>query len=373
MNFITGSTGFVGSAILLEILKKTDQDIYCLVRPKKNVSGEDRLFPLLKELIVAYDLPETLQFKIQNQCKVIEGDLTDSSFINEVLKHKPQITQFWHVAASLNYEERFRDEIFEINVQGTRHALDLAAELGATHFNHFSTAYVAGTSTGVIKEEAIIEVKSNNVYEISKIEAENIVRNDQRFQVRIFRPSIVIGHSKTNHAFNFSGLYGFQRRVQQFKGIMERVQQNYFENNTIKILAEPDAFPNLVPVDFVAQNAVDAVLNNAPADTYHLTNSLVCVTSKIMNVIFEYAKLTPPIYTKDTSDFNWIDEKFNEKIEFYLSYLVGQKIFDRSKIDSVIPLYNSQDYLVDGDTVDRYCGWYDQEIKRSKRKTPVLR
>lgn len=373
MHFITGGTGFVGSAIILELLANTNQDIYCLVRPKKNTSGEERLYPLLEELVHHYQYSLDLIPEIKKRCKVVEGDLTDALSVDTIGIQQGEIKQFWHVAASLNYEERFRDEIFEINVEGTKYALEIAKRIGIEHFNHFSTAYVAGKSVGEIKEAPITNVNSNNIYEVSKIEAENCVLNTTAFNTRIFRPSIVIGHSKTKYAFNFSGVYGFQRRLQQFKGMMERVREGYFDDNRVRMMADPDATPNVIPVDMVAKNAVAAVLNNSSSKIHHLTNPSMITTKEIMGTIFEGIGITPPEFVDSKEDFNWVDEKFSEKIDFYLSYITGKKIFDRTNIDKAIGAVDLTEFETTLESFKSHCDWYVAKMNESKTATPIFR
>ena len=374
MNFITGGTGFVGSAIILELLHKTDQVIYCLARPNKTKSAEERLIPLLKDLTGKYGYDASLLEKIDRNCRVVEGDLTDPELYDKIVSQVGEVRQFWHIAASLNYEERFRDEIYEINLEGTKRALKIAENIGVEYFNHFSTAYVAGKSTGLIKEEAIQNVACNNVYEISKIEAEREVLSATGFNTRIFRPSIVIGHSKTLYAFNFSGLYGFHRRVNQFVGMMQRVQQDYFDNHKVRIKADPNAFPNLVPVDFVAKHAVKAVLGNSPYKFHHLTNPSLTSTQEILDAVFTSVGVPVPEYVSDEKDFNSIDEKFNDKINFYTSYLTGQKMFDRENINAAIEEEDFAEYEIDPHVLQQHVDWYGKVLNRSSAKPkPVLR
>ena len=67
------------------------------------------------------------------RCRVVAGDLLEEGCgVTETIAGA---THFWHCAASLRYENRFVDEIRATNVEGTRHALDLARSLGGPLFN----------------------------------------------------------------------------------------------------------------------------------------------------------------------------------------------------------------------------------------------
>lgn len=63
------------------------------------------------------------------------------------------IHQFWHFAASLNFEEKSRKKIWSQNVEGTFDVLDLARRAGIPEFVYCSTACSAGRSVGMVDEE----------------------------------------------------------------------------------------------------------------------------------------------------------------------------------------------------------------------------
>ena len=122
---------------------QTDANIVCIVRPKKE-AAQQRFYGVLEQVAKAYEYPDTILELAKDRCKVVEGDLSmDSSVLKEKIK-QTSINQLWHVAASLNYESRFAEEIFSTNVEGTKQVLKLARVLDVDYFNYFSTAYVAG-------------------------------------------------------------------------------------------------------------------------------------------------------------------------------------------------------------------------------------
>ena len=126
--FITGGTGFLGSSIILDLLSQSTDKIYCLVRANKNQSTRDRFFGRLSELIEAYEYDPELVQRAKRQCVIIEGALEANieSISNQI---NDTIDQFIHSAASLNYEERFRTEIFKTNLDGTKWAIKLSKKL----------------------------------------------------------------------------------------------------------------------------------------------------------------------------------------------------------------------------------------------------
>lgn len=372
-HFITGATGFVGSYVLIELLKQTSDDIYCLVRPKAEQSPEERIFGLLEKLIPAYEESPHLLVAARRRVQIVPGDLSEAVLKTaENIKHP--IQYFWHVAASLNYEERFAEQIFETNVMGTRYALRLARKLQTQFFNHFSTAYVVGKREGIMREEPVLGTDSNNAYERSKVTAEWEVLEAGGLQTRIFRPSIVVGHSRTYEAFNFSGMYGFLRRLVQFKGIMNRIQTGYLDRNPVRMKMDPDVPLNLVPVDRVAREAVEIGKDAAPQRIFNLTNPEVLTVGESVSILFDIAGVNQPEIVKREDEFNWIDEQFNGKMEFYNSYLVGRKIFDRRNTDAMLQSTSADPaYAITRDRLMRMSSWYANQLQRKRMSMPVSR
>ena len=411
-HLVTGGTGFIGSSLILELLSQTDANIevaqnrvdfeenrnhsdvrnekneealhnsqpnfeqlpniVCIVRPKKE-TAEQRLYSVLEQVAKAYEYPDTVIELAKDRCKVVEGDLSmDGSVLKEKIKHS-SINQFWHVAASLNYESRFAEEIFSTNVEGTKQVLKLARVLDVDYFNYFSTAYVAGKQSGLILEEEVHEVETNNIYEKSKIEAENLIYPIQDMKTRIFRPSVVIGHNETYEAINFSGLYGFLRRLVQFRGMMERVQAGYLSNERIRMRVDAHSPLNLIPVDAVTKQAVCIGNSTSLAPIFHLTNPQVPTMAEVLDTMFSSADIEKPLLVETTNEFNWIDEKFSEKMDFYNSYLRGNKIFDRSNTDAALQNVARDEYAINSDRLRLFCDWYVRLLIAKRRQMPVSR
>ena len=73
-------------------------------------------------------------------------------------------------------------------------------------FTYVSTAYVAGTQSGRIMEEAPSATRFYSLYEQSKAEAEGIVRASSLPQT-ICRPGMIVGNSQTGRTRNFNTVY----------------------------------------------------------------------------------------------------------------------------------------------------------------------
>lgn len=366
-HLVSGATGFVGGALVLELLRATDEPVVCLVRGSSRAPRQ-RLLESLGSAVAAYDLPADLVTGNEHRIRVCVGDITGP--VDAVELPGMPIGQVWHSAASLRYENRDRQEIFATNVGGTRTVLELARRSGATMFNHISTAYVAGRMTGRIPEQIHPgEHPTNNLYEVSKIDGERLVESARDdFDVRIMRPSIVIGHSRTYAATNFTGMYGFIRELIRFDTQVSRQLGAFLKLRPVRILADPDAGLNLVPVDDVARQAVALALAGCPAPVVHLTNESQVRVGTVLALLFRRLGLRVPTFVNASSQFSTIDAEFDKGINFYGSYLAGHKEFDQHAAGSIGPIRTDLTDVVIG----RYFDWYLARSARDARRYPRL-
>lgn len=357
IHVITGGTGFVGSALILELLRQTDVEVIALVRPGSQ-TAEERLQNALERACQAYGYGEDILKATKKRCRAVPGDLhAERCGVSAPL---PPIDQFWHCAASLQYEDRYQSEIYATNLEGTRHAVELARQLGISgSFNYVSTAYVAGRRSGPIPEQLMSENWTNNHYEASKVEAEAVVARITEMPTRILRPSIVVGHSRTFAAANsFSGMYGFMRKLLQFKGAMSRVQEGLLSRETLQMRVDAEALLNLVPVDMVARQAVQIACSSSPQRFFHLTNATPPTTSKFLYTLFDELEIKQPLLVESRENFSWIDKKLDQGIAFYSSYLVGSKVFDRHNTNAALGRDCEDGFVFDTPTLLAYFRWY---------------
>ncbi len=101
------------------------------------------------------------------------------------------------------------------NVGGTQNLLDFAGDLQVKQFHHVSTAYVQcnrhlpATSDRTAFEIAVPpNAIAGNDYERSKIQSEQSVRECGHIgPVSIYRPSIVVGDSRSGYTSTYHGFY----------------------------------------------------------------------------------------------------------------------------------------------------------------------
>lgn len=369
IHLVTGGTGFIGGALVLELLQRTDDPVAVLVRPGDE-GAPARLRASLAHAARAYELQ--LEPGALDRCHAIPGDLrqpgcgVDPDGVGAV-------GQVWHCAASLRYENRYVDEIRATNVEGTRGVLSLAEAVGAHTLNYVSTAYVAGRRTGRIGERPAGELETNNAYESSKVDAERLVSAAVRPRVRIFRPSVVVGHRRTLAATTFTGFYGFLRQLVQFQGMVDRTQHGLLTRSPLRIRLDPDAPINLVPIDTVAREAVTIGLSDDATGFYHLTSRDAPTVGLCVRTFFSLLGLHEPLFVDRPDAFEWLDARFDERLDFYGSYIRGFKTFERDRTDAALGGALRPERPYDAQAIEAMGRWYLAVLANERRELPVAR
>jgi nucleoside-diphosphate-sugar epimerase len=363
-HLVTGVTGFVGGAVVLELLARTDAEVLCLVRPRSTRAPTDRLRAALMHAARVYGRLD-LQAEVMARCRAVPGDVTEPLCgLDEIAVRT--VEQVWHAAGSLLFQEARAQEISRHNVIGTINVLDLARKLSVPCFNHFSTAYVAGRRAGVIGAEPVTdEAVANNQYERSKIVAENAVLAADIDCIRVFRPSIVIGHSRTFAATTFTGLYGFIEGLTRVRSAVRPILGDYLKFRPLCLRGAADTLINFVPVDRVAQVAVNAGLRGGHG-IYHLANSCQPVLGKSMAVLAGRLDMMPPRFVRDRSEFSLIDERVDRRLAFYRPYLNESRYFDLTSTRE-IPGSSVLDFPLPPGRLEEYIDWYLEYQRRKAR------
>jgi nucleoside-diphosphate-sugar epimerase len=104
--------------------------------------------------------------------EIIPGSITDPELCRRAVRGA---THVFHLAVAMR-EGGKQDEFFErVNLDGTRHLLDAAADAGVTRFVHCSTIGIFGhRAPGVTREDS--PLAPGNVYERTKVASERMVR-----------------------------------------------------------------------------------------------------------------------------------------------------------------------------------------------------
>jgi thioester reductase-like protein len=253
--FITGFPGFISRQIIVELIQQKKVDtIYAVVLPSQLKLAEE----VKKEL-----LRDTQNVNIL----LVEGDITlpNMGMSQESLqKIREQVTIVWHLAALYDLAVP-RDAAWKVNVHGTQMVNDFVQTLPRiSRYMYFSTAYVAGTREGILREDELIRPNTfKNYYEETKFEAELLVDKLKLIvPTTIIRPGIVRGHSVTGETIKFDGPYFFINMI-----------DNLSRLPVIPYVGKSSAFINVVPIDFIIKSVVYCSENErASGKTLHLTD-----------------------------------------------------------------------------------------------------
>jgi thioester reductase-like protein len=196
---MTGFPGFLASALLPGILRRTGGGATCLVQPKYADLAARRA-----EELAAADA------SLAGRVQLVEGDITKPGLGLNGRGGLDEVTEVWHLAAVYDLAVE-RELAVRVNVEGTRNVLDTITGCpGLERLHYFSTCYVSGRYAGPFGEDDLeVGAPFNNYYEETKHDAEAEVhrRMAAGLPATIYRPSIVVGDSRTGETQKFDGPY----------------------------------------------------------------------------------------------------------------------------------------------------------------------
>jgi len=233
---LTGATGFLGMEVLVRLLEhQPDTEIIALVRATDRTQAAARIDTVLAQL---YENPPP---GAAQRIRAIPGDVSLPD-LGLSADHRRELvgasTAIVHCAASISFDLPI-EQAREINTQGTRRMLALAADMPRLRrMVHVSTAYVGGRHRGSFGEQDLdVGQEFRNSYEQSKFEAElEVMASD--LPLVIARPSIVVGDRQSGWTPAFNVIYWPLRAFA--RGMLDEVPAN------------PEGIVDVVPVDYVA-------------------------------------------------------------------------------------------------------------------------
>src|SRR5690606_13632776 len=249
--FVTGATGFIGRHLLERLLERKGT-IHCLVRKESMAK-----FHALRDELGADD----------KRLVAVAGDLGKPGLgiapaARGALTGK--VKHFFHLAALYDLAAGEEEQV-RANVEGTRHALDAADAMKAGCFHHVSSIAVAGLYPGVFREDMFDEAEElDHPYFRTKHDAEKVVRDECTRPYRIYRPGVVVGHSKTGEIDKIDGPYYFFGALKKLREMLPP---------WMPVIGIEGGRVNLVPVDYVA-DAMDHIAHKAGLNggCFHLTD-----------------------------------------------------------------------------------------------------
>lgn len=357
---LTGATGLLGRYVLRDALL-AELPVAVLVRPSRRAGARQRV----DELLTGW---ESAHGRLLPRPVVLTGDLAaagcklDPYAVEWLAIHCKAVV---HSAADLTFysppeTEKTRTsgthatpEPWRTNVEGTRHLLELCERTGIKQFHHISTAYVCGIRSGLVRE-AELDVGQNrsNDYEQSKAAAERLVQAANHLDsATIYRPSIIVGDSRTGFTSTFQGFYAPLRLLAPSapSGTEVRAVESSAGELFLKQLGlAGHERKNLVPVDWVSTAIFEIVRRpDLHGRTYHLTNPRP-ITARMVQQAIQMALGEPSAVsetsagpsrqatasdTKTPVDPRW----FRQQMDTYRAYFRDDPAFDDTNTRTALP------------------------------------
>jgi NAD(P)-dependent dehydrogenase (short-subunit alcohol dehydrogenase family) len=273
--FVTGGTGFIGRHLIERLLDR-DGDVYVLVRE----SSTEKLDALVDRWV--QERASQNGTAVRDRIKPVIGDLNEPGLgvsDQDRERLKGNVDHFFHLAAIYDMTADEETNITS-NVDGTRHAVELANALEAGIFHHTSSIAAAGLYKGLFREDYFDEgQKLPTAYHRTKFESERIARQQTTVPWRVYRPAIVVGNSKTGEMDKIDGPYYFFKAIQKAR---------HYLPEWFPLVGPEMGWTNIVPVDYVAA-AMDHIAHQPGLDgqAFHLTDPKGQRSGEVIN---EFAK-----------------------------------------------------------------------------------
>ncbi len=234
---VTGFPGFLGSALLPGLLRRSaDDNAICLVQRKYAELAKRRE----REIVAAHP-------SLNGRIRLVEGDISVHDLgLDGTRRLRETVSEIFHLAAVYDLNVP-RDIGMKVNVEGTRNVLELADGCSRLERLHYvSTCYVSGRYDGTFREEDLdAGQRFRNYYEETKFLAEVEVQKlmGGGLPTTIYRPSIVVGDSETGATQKYDGPYYIIRFILRQPRLA-----------LMPVVGDPKAIRvNLVPRDFILQ------------------------------------------------------------------------------------------------------------------------
>ncbi|MBI3138148.1 MAG: SDR family NAD(P)-dependent oxidoreductase [Sphingobacteriales bacterium] len=176
---VTGGTGFLGSYIIQELVKK-NYTVRAIRRGNKT----------------PFWIPDDITCKVE----WTEGDILDVVALQDAMEGVDTVI---HAAAVVSFTRKERKRLYQVNVEGTANVVNMALETNVRRLVHISSVAALGRTAGggeVDEEKKWEESKINTHYAKSKFKGElHVWRGiSEGLDAVILNPATILGYGDWN-------------------------------------------------------------------------------------------------------------------------------------------------------------------------------
>lgn len=315
MILVSGGTGMLG-AYLLSKLVENNEPIRAIKRPGSNLNNVKKVFSYYHKN----------HEKVFSQIEWVNADVLDSESIGLAMK---DISTVYHCAAMVSFNPKKKQQMLDININGTANMVNSALDAGVTMFCHVSSIAALGESEeGLpITEETFRKPNTKySGYSISKYRSELEVWRgiSEGLNAVIVNPSVILGawdwingssaiFTKINNGLKFytNGVTGYVY-VCDVVNIMIKLTEQKISGQRYIISAENISFRQILSM------IADAL--NKPKPKI-LAKSWMLKLAVVMEAIKSSLTGKEPEITKNTAkSAQTVSEYNNQKIKSALDY-----------------------------------------------------
>lgn len=342
--FVTGATGFLGGYITRELLNAGFR-LKLLVRGTTNSPAHERY----SEIFPNHTPAAYVSGLLSSRLEIIEGDITKCCLgldTKEYIQLAETVDEVFHCAAATKFNNDAFDTLTRANVSGAENIASFCYAGKLKRLHYISTAYVAGKRRDMVFEEELDNGQEfNNTYEKSKFYAEKLVgifATRCNIPTTVYRPSIIVGDSRSGYTKNHDNIYVFGKGLYRLKNYAMRKDNGgnrpicWNDTNHLppmRILGDKYGTINLIPIDYAAR-AIVAISRQAESinKTFHIVNP----SPPSLGELAEWTGVATGVsHTKivDAYEFRkqprtMVEKLFLQGTEAFQPYMFGEPDFD---------------------------------------------
>jgi len=363
---LTGATGFLGTHILLDLIRETNKKIACLVRGKSEVEARARLM----DNLMFFSEDEIDASRIE----IILGDLaTDGLGLSQEDQDQLEKSLDWiiHCAADVRHfgdEEHFQN----VNVKGTERILDFAYRNHHIKFTYISTIgipeelaieglwddYCAATSPLAFTSSL------KNVYTNSKFTAEKLIHEamEAGINANVFRVGNLTGCLQSGK---------FQKNIES--NAFYRMMKGLILLGKVK---QSPGVVDLTPADVASRTIVEISLNEQSfGRTFHIVDPRPIQYYEFIQHFESFGYLLEQVSEEDFSSWVFANELGQETMQLAVSIMEGEGLqespwkWDCTQTRQFVPHYDA--YFNERGQYIKSMIKYGQEVEYFPLPSPV--